>query len=476
MAVKYMTVLTQVGAAKLASATALGSLMNITYMAVGDGGGSPTMPDPAQTSLVNEKRRAALNALRVDPANPNQIIAEQVIPENEGGFWLREIGLFDADGDLIAVANCPETYKPQLQEGSGRVQTVRMTLLVSNTDVVTLKIDPSVVLATRQYVEDNVIEAKTYADGQIAKHLIAGNPHPQYAPLASPVLTGAPTAPTPLTGTINNQLATTEFVKSNAVWLGRAIDAETNLNTLTGTRAARYWQPMSARALTSLNYPMTLAGSLDVEQNYANGAEGCVQRYTTYGYSNNIARVFTRTYDPGSNVWGPWQEQATVAFVQNALDSFVGIPMPWPQASAPAGWLKCNGQAFDKALYPKLAQIYPSGSLPDLRGEFIRGWDDGRGVDAGRAIMSAQGGMSFDHRHWLPTANGDGGDGAMTAVFIDGNSAMAYYPNGTNEYNPNPVTNTLLQTYTAKASRWDAMFGNETRPRNVAFNYIVRAA
>ena len=154
----------------------------------------------------------------------------------------------------------------------------------------------------------------------------------------------------------------------------------------------------------------------------------------------------------------------------------VGVPVPWPSATPPVGWLKCNGAAFTAVQYPRLALAYPSLKLPDLRGEFIRGWDDGRGVDAGRGLMSAQGGMSFDHRHWLPTTNGSGGDGVMTAVFIDGNSAMAYYPDGTNEYNPNPSTGTLMQTYSAKAAYGSGMFGNETRPRNIAFNYIVRAA
>ncbi|MFP9470037.1 phage tail protein [Pectobacterium brasiliense] len=155
---KYFALLTNIGAAKLANATALGNRLNITRMAVGDGGGVLPTPNPAQTTLINEKRRAALNTLSVDPKNPSQIIAEQVIPENEGGFWIREIGLFDDDGNLIAIANCPETYKPQLQEGSGRIQTVRMILIVSSTDAVTLKIDPAVVLATRDYVDNALTE------------------------------------------------------------------------------------------------------------------------------------------------------------------------------------------------------------------------------------------------------------------------------------------------------------------------------
>ncbi|WP_237613297.1 phage tail protein [Pectobacterium parmentieri] len=170
MSATYFALLTNIGAAKLANATALGSRLNITRMAVGDGGGTLPTPNPAQTKLINEKRRAALNNLSIDPKNPSQIIAEQVIPENEGGWWVREVGLFDDDGNLIAVANCPETYKPLLQQGSGRIQTVRMILIVSSTDAVTLKIDPAVVLATRGYVDEALAEhekSRKHPDGTL---------------------------------------------------------------------------------------------------------------------------------------------------------------------------------------------------------------------------------------------------------------------------------------------------------------------
>ncbi|HAL9182200.1 TPA: phage tail protein [Escherichia coli] len=158
MSTKFYTLLTDIGAAKLASAAALGVPLKITHMAVGDGGGVLPTPDSKQAALVNEKRRAALNMLYIDPQNSSQIIAEQVIPENEGGWWIREVGLFDESGALIAVGNCPESYKPQLAEGSGRTQTVRMVLITSSTDNITLKIDPAVVLATRKYVDDKISE------------------------------------------------------------------------------------------------------------------------------------------------------------------------------------------------------------------------------------------------------------------------------------------------------------------------------
>ncbi|MDT9161034.1 phage tail protein, partial [Escherichia coli] len=152
--------------------------------------------------------------LSVDPNNQSQIIAEQIIPENEGGFWIREIGLYDDEGVLIAVANCPETYKPQLQEGSGRTQTIRMILVVTNTEAITLKIDPSVVLATRKYVDDEVLELRLYVDDQMRNHIAAQDPHTQYAQKHNPTFTGEPKAPTPAAGNNTTRIATTAFVQA----------------------------------------------------------------------------------------------------------------------------------------------------------------------------------------------------------------------------------------------------------------------
>ena len=214
MTAKYFAILTNQGAARLANAAALGTRLNLTQMAVGDANGTLPTPDPAQTKLINQKRIAPLNLLTVDPANTSQIIAEQIIPENEGGFWIREIGLYDDDGILIAVANCPETYKPQLQEGSGRTQTIRMILIVSSTSSITLKIDPSVVLATRKYADDKAIELKLYVDDLMSKHLAAADPHSQYAKKDSPTFTGKPKAPTPPVVANDTQVATAGFVQA----------------------------------------------------------------------------------------------------------------------------------------------------------------------------------------------------------------------------------------------------------------------
>lgn len=155
---QFYAILTNVGAAKQANADALGVPWKITQMGVGDAGGTEPTPNATQTRLINEWRRAPLNQLKVDEKNNAIIVAEQVIPAEVGGKWIREIALYDADGDLVAVANCPPTYKPLLNQGSGRTQVVRMNLLVSSSSNVELKIDPAVVLATREYVDSRITE------------------------------------------------------------------------------------------------------------------------------------------------------------------------------------------------------------------------------------------------------------------------------------------------------------------------------
>ncbi|WP_165667409.1 phage tail protein [Metapseudomonas otitidis] len=172
----YYAVLTEVGEAKLANATALGTPLQLTRMAVGDGGGSVPVPTRTAKNLVGESYRANLNTLQKDPLNGSQVIAELVLPETVGGWWIREIGLFDAAGDLIAYSNAPETYKPQMAEGSARTQVVRMVLLVSSVAAVELKVDPSVVLATREFVTTTVAAELAKLDAkQSVRYATTGN-------------------------------------------------------------------------------------------------------------------------------------------------------------------------------------------------------------------------------------------------------------------------------------------------------------
>ncbi|EEV6190844.1 phage tail protein [Escherichia coli] len=528
MSTKFYTLLTDIGAAKLASAAALGVPLKITHMAVGDGGGVLPTPDAKQTALVNEKRRAALNMLYIDPQNSSQIIAEQVIPENEGGWWIREVGLFDESGALIAVGNCPESYKPQLAEGSGRTQTVRMVLITSSTDNITLKIDPAVVLATRKYVDDKALELKVYADDQMAKHLAAPDPHSQYAPKASPTFTGTPKAPTPAAGNNTTQVATTAFVQAALTALingapatldtlkeiAAAINNDPNFST-TINNALALKAPLSSPALTGTPTAPTAAQSVNNTQiattafvkSAIAGMVGSApaaldtlnELAAALGNDPNFATTMlnalagkqpldnTLTNLSGKDVAG----LLTYLGLGEGSALPIGVPVPWPSATPPTGWLKCNGAAFSAEEYPELAKAYPTNKLPDLRGEFIRGWDDGRGVDAGRALLSLQDDSFEAHRHEsffyagisrneTPLKNLPSSDEMLTLS----STTNALSPDGidaTNSLIGNDDYNCLIEgnknnKRTATGLSTSIVGAAETRPRNISFNYIVRAA
>ncbi|HEA0717991.1 TPA: phage tail protein [Escherichia coli] len=432
MTVKYYAILTNQGAARLANATMLGSKLNLTQMAVGDANGVLPTPDPAQTKLINQKRIAPLNLLSVDPNNQSQIIAEQIIPENEGGFWIREIGLYDDEDVLIAVANCPETYKPQLQEGSGRTQTIRMILVVTNTEAITLKIDPSVVLATRKYVDDEVLELRLYVDDQMRNHIAAQDPHTQYAQKHNPTFTGGPKAPTPAAGNNTTRIATTAFVQAAITALINGAPA--TLDTLKEIAAAINNDPKFSTTINN-----ALSGKQPLDE--------------------------TLTHLSGKDVAG------LLAYLGLGEGSAlpVGVPVPWPSATPPTGWLKCNGAVFSSEKYPNLAKAYPTLKLPDLRGEFIRGWDDGRGIDSGRNLLSAQ-------NDAIQNIVGSFG---RTQLFRDVLSSGPFSQHGqvlsTGLKEAEIIEGYGAYNWTFDASR-SVRTASETRSRNIAFNYIVRAA
>ncbi|EFJ6678808.1 phage tail protein [Escherichia coli] len=426
MTVKYYAILTNQGAARLANATMLGSKLNLTQMAVGDANGVLPTPDPAQTKLINQKRIAPLNLLSVDPNNQSQIIAEQIIPENEGGFWIREIGLYDDEGVLIAVANCPETYKPQLQEGSGRTQTIRMILVVTNTEAITLKIDPSVVLATRKYVDDEVLELKLYVDDKMAKHIAAQDPHTQYAQKHNPTFTGEPKAPTPAAGNNTTRIATTAFVQAAITALINGAPA--TLDTLKEIAAAINNDPKFSTTINN-----ALSGKQPLDE--------------------------TLTHLSGKDVAGLL---AYLGLGEGA--PAIGVPFFWPSAAMPStvidSWssmvfLKFNGAKFSASDYPVLAKVFPSLVLPEARGDFIRIWDDGRGADGGRELLSWQEATNFSQ-----FAGNIGGGAGHAINFHDG---IAGNQPGFSRFN-----------FTSN-SVGDGVNFVAVRPRNIAFNFLVRA-
>ncbi|EEF6737138.1 phage tail protein [Salmonella enterica] len=260
----------------------------------------------------------------------------------------------------------------------------------------------------------------------LVAHIAAADPHTQYAPKASPTFTGTPTAPTPANSDNSKKLATTEFVAKALAALAGSVPE--TLDTL-----------------------KELADALGNDPNFA----------TTV--LNKLAEKLAKDQN-GADIPDP------ALFVKNlglgegsALP--VGVPVPWPLATPPTGWLKCNGAAFTAAQYPKLALAYPALRLPDLRGEFIRGWDDGRGVDPGRILLSAQGDAIRNIT------------GSITDIRFNVSAATSgVFANTTN----GPASEDAAGGGTARNVSFDASrvvpTASENRPRNIAFNFIVRAA
>ncbi|GCZ18356.1 phage tail protein [Escherichia coli] len=273
MSIKFKTVITTAGAAKLAAATTTsGQKVNITHMAVGDGNGNLPEPSPSQTALINEVWRGTLNKITQNSKAPNQVIAELVIPPEVGGFWMRELGLYDSAGTLIAVASMAESYKPLLTEGSGRAMTCRMIIIISDINAVSLSVDSTTIMATQDYVDDKLAEheqSRRHPDASLTQkgftqlssatdsnsESVAATPkaiktlNDTKAPLKSPALTGTPTAPTAAQGTNNTQIATTAYVRAA---ISALVDSSPEaLDTLNELAAALGNDPNFATTMTN---------------------------------------------------------------------------------------------------------------------------------------------------------------------------------------------------------------------------------
>ena len=511
MSQKFYTLITQQGAALLANATALGKPLKLSKMAVGDANGNTTTPNASQTKLIHKVYQAPLNSLTIDEKNPNQIIAELVIPENQGGWFINEIGLYDENDTLVAVGNCPATYKPQLSEGSGRTQVIRMIIVVDNVNAVALKIDPSVVLATRQYVDD-LITSKMTAHEKSTNHPNATTKSKGFVQLNSAI-----------DSNLENQAATPLAVKKVN---DNVIHAHARINGVDEYAKSINNEVVSAHSRISQvhNYSKEVDGRVTLANNrisqvhdYSKVVSGRVDniadKFQPSGFESRMYSQDKRFYqvvrDDGlvgmyslvkkGFSWSinhdGWIDGYLPASRIGKLDEFVrdrtppvGVPMPWPQVNPPAGYFECNGSTFDKSKFPRLAVAYPTGKLPDLRGEFIRGWDNTRGVDPRRGILSGQAQQISAHRHV-------GGWGENSTHFTelqrenyapfgktgingiwggasgnDFDNALVYTNNGTN----GSIRTSRGETY------WNdlnpaGLVGNETRPRNIAFMYIVKA-
>lgn len=369
---QFFAILTNVGMAKQANADALGIPWLITQMGVGDanpnGLADPPNPVPSasQTKLLNEWRRKPLNQLKIDPVNPAVIIAEQIIPADEGGKWIREIGLYDADGDLVAVANCAPSFKPLLSQGSGRTQIVRMNFIVTSTGNIQLKIDPAIVLASRAYVDAAILEV-------LPANKTAG-----------------------------------EFTRVKVNDRGVVVSGDN---------------------------PDTLAKM------------GITDTYTKAQVDAMIAEA-------------------------SALP--VGTMVGFPVNKVPPGFLEIDGSVKSIAAYPDLAAFLGAAfnrgdegggnfRLPESRGEFLRGWDHGRGVNVGRGIGTYELDelKSHSHRDLFFIGGGAGGTPSPSSTY-----AKAYNSAGSYSFDGTGAGAGLTTSPTG---------GAETRPRNLAVMWCIKA-
>ncbi|EHD2307242.1 hypothetical protein JQ199_004369 [Salmonella enterica subsp. enterica serovar Lille] len=297
------------------------------------------------------------------------------------------------------------------------------------------------------------------------------------APLASPALTGIPTAPTAAQGTNNTQIATTAYVRAAiSALVGSSPEA---LDTLNELAAALGNDPNFATTMTNaLAGKQPLDATLTALAALATGAN----KLPYFTGKDTVAQ--TDLTSVGRDILAKTSTLAVIQYLGLGEGSAlpVGVPVPWPSATPPTGWLKCNGAAFSAEEYPELARAYPTNKLPDLRGEFIRGWDDGRGVDAGRAILSAQGDAIRNIYGEFKTVNTENYSIWESVGSFKG-AVVPLSPSTDNSYFS--LTRSMV-TERADGAVYPKVIGldasrivptaNENRPRNIAFNYIVRAA
>ena len=324
MSTKFKTVITTAGAAKLAAATVPGGKkVNLSAMAVGDGNGKLPVPDAGQTKLVHEVWRHALNKVSVDNKNKNYIVAELVVPPEVGGFWMRELGLYDDAGTLIAVSNMAESYKPELAEGSGRAQTCRMVIILSNVASVELSIDASTVMATQDYVDDKIAEHE-----QSRRHPDATLTEKGFTQLSSATnstsesLAATPKAVKAANDNANSRLAKNQngadiqdksafldnigvtsltFMKHNGM-----IPTTDNLDSYgPEEKYLGTWScPSQSTAKPESGYPEDKGnGVLEV---FNAGRFHCTQRYTTRT-GNIYIRMLDAEWNPASPTWSAWR-------------------------------------------------------------------------------------------------------------------------------------------------------------------------
>lgn len=463
----YATIHTSYGLQRLAQAETTGVPINLIQMAVGDGNGNETTPSQGQTQLVRERFRATINRVYQNADDPLRFTAELVIPASVGGFTLREVGIFDDSGSLFVVGNLPATYKPESSEGAYADTVVRVDFLVSNASTITLQIDPNVVVVTQTWISNNVTAATIIPGGTTGQVLSkSSNADGDYVWID-------PAEANVRVDIVEDRqtLAASQTVVTlvETITYGLAVYIE-GIRLNRGS-AADEWQPDPVD-----NTKLTLG------QSYPAG--------TAFLGVNN---------EPAGSAPAPLEQSKNLSDVPNKstartnLDVFsksetrqmapAGVVATFARFSAPAGWLKANGAAVSRTAYADLfaaiGTTFGAGdgvntfNLPDIRGEFIRGWDDGRGVDPSRNLGSAQGSQNLAHNHSVTI---DSSGNHQHRYARRGNTDQGNAGTGGYTYDEGSDVDRFtsydgLHNHTGTIG---SAGGNESRPRNVALLACIK--
>ena len=461
----FHTIHTTAGLAAMASAEATGTPINLTDMAVGDGNGNPVEPTESQTILVRELFRATINRVYQDPADPKRFTAELVIPASVGGFVLREVGIFDSDGTLFAVGNLPATYKPMASEGAFADTIVRLEFVVTNASVVNIVFDANVVVVTRTWIANNVTACTLLpggTTGQILRKASNGCGDTEWAD------------PTDANVVVNSIEETQALAAAQTV-VDWAVVNNSGLSV--------YIEGVRLRADQWTRHP-TIGTRITLANSYPAGTK-------IVGAQNEPAGTLITALEESQNL----ADVPDKALARTNLDVFsrtesrqlspAGQVAHFARSTAPTGWLKANGAAISRTAYADLfaavGTMFGAGdgfntfNLPDLRGEFVRGWDDGRGVDVGRVFGSAQADRMQDHYHGTGDFESETNDNVYLIVRNWVGSFVGRWVAGESErLETKTITGGAGGTRYTGTTDQQLVAGTETRPRNVALLACIK--
>ena len=479
----YYTLLTNAGIAYETACKAAGVPIKLTQISVGDGGGAVYNPAATATALKREVWRGPLNALFQDEKNPSWLLAEVTIPPDVGGWYVREAGLWTDTGVLYAIVKYPESFKPVLAtSGSGKEFYIRSIFETSNASLVTLLIDDTVVKATRAWVMSYLAEELGKLDGKQSVRVAA---------TANVVLNGAQQIDGVAVIAGDRVLLPNQtLAKDNGLWIVangdwiRANDANVSAKVTPGLTVMVEEGTANGDSLWHLttNAPITLGTTALTFKMLAGRtgiAAGTYKSLTVDEYGRATAGANPETL-AGFGIKDSYTKAEVEALIAKASALPVGSIVAFPVDSPPPGFLELDNSVKSSATYPDLS-AYLDGKfnkgdegvgnfrLPEARGEFLRGWDHGRGVDTGRAAGSFQSDSLKAHYHSIPTGSGGGqavdpNGETPTVVLKDTAADWILRTEGDNA----ELTIGRVRTYNFGAA-------TETRPRNIAVMWCIKA-